>query len=126
MKKILLLLLLTLFSIQSFSQTRLKRNYIEVDTLVNNYWFIYRGDTILFNEFSAVQFSADTTNWHEAQVLADKYFRIKAADESYYRYMKIWDGRTLDLNTFNVINVDTAVNPLDAVNYVLLKDTAAA
>ena len=128
MKKILLFILLTFLTVSGFSQgfTKFKRNRITVDTLINNYYFIYRGDTIEFDQLSTVQFSADSVSWHIQKAASDIYFRLKTSTESYYRQQKIWDGRTLDLDTFRIINVDTAINALDAVNYVLLKDSIAA
>jgi hypothetical protein len=126
MKKILLMLFVCLLSLQGFNQTKFKRNKITADTMLVNYYFIWQGDTIPFDELASVQFSSDTTNWHATQVVTDSFFRIRATGESYYRHMKIWDGRTLDLDTYRIINLDTAINDLDAVNYVLLKDTASA
>ena len=128
MKKLLVILFVFITSF-GFSQnyyTDIERNKATFDTIHNNYHFLWRGDTIWFDEHAAVQFSEDTVTWHSQQTVDDKFFQLKAINETYYRQMKIWDGRTLDLDTFNIINVDTAVNELDAVNYVLLKDSIAA
>jgi len=130
MKKILLILVLTLGSIvisktaqSQYNYTDIKRNLGVFDTIQNTLHFIWRGDTIWFDQLAATEFSSDTANWHSQKISSDLYFRLKNINGSYYRHMKIWDGLTLDLNTNRIINVDTAIDPNDAVPFHQLNDS---
>jgi len=64
MKKLTTLILFLLISTLGFSQyfTEIERNKATFDTIFNTYYFIWRGDTINFDEHASVQFSSDTVN----------------------------------------------------------------
>ena len=132
MKKILITLVVILgclfLNTSGYSQnyTDIKRNLGIFDTIQNTLHFIWRGDTIWFNELANVQFSTDTVNWHATQVEADEYFRIRTAGSSYYRHLKIWDGDNLDLDTNRIVNVTYAIDSLDAMPLGQFQDSIAA